>query len=199
MKRVLLILMIIVITFLSTFSTSAKNVSVKSFLNEYKKGNFSKADSIAKKLPKKAKSINNKMTSKMKRTYKKKIMNTKDLVLYCLADITGDKKPELVLQVGTCDADYKLIFYKLSGSKLKRLGKVDGGNSMLYDYPGKKALVLARVHSDSETIKVVKLVKGKIKSNVINCRVVGREYTTIPYFIKYYYYNEFNKNLSPFN
>ncbi len=175
----------------------AVSYNMKSYLKAYKSGNFKKANKIAKKLPKKAKSYNKYMSKKMKKAYSKKVVGTKNISLYYLCDITGDKKPELFMQTGTCEADYRIKVYTYKKNKVKKIGSFFGGHSYLCDYPGKKAVLLAYGHMGSESLSVIKYKKGKLKAKHVNGRYSETDYTRVPYSLKYYYCFD-GYNLSPF-
>lgn len=53
-------------------------------------------------------------------------------VQYGLVDINNDKIKELVILIGTSNADYQYIFYTFEGNKATRIGKVDASTSTLY-------------------------------------------------------------------
>ena len=53
-------------------------------------------------------------------------------VQYGLVDINNDKIKELVILIGTCNADYQYIFYTFEGNKATRIGKVEASTSTLY-------------------------------------------------------------------
>lgn len=202
MKRLLSVfLSILIILSICSLSVDASSATMSAFISAYKKGDFTKADKIAANLPKKAKNLNSKMSSKMKDAFLRKILSTNNADLYSLADVTGDKKPELFLRVGTCEADFRYHVYKYSKGKLVKIGKIGGGHSGLADIPGKKAILKFYGHMGGEGIYKIKYSNGKIKEVHLNGRDCSeRPYTKAPYYIKSYYCGSLNKyNLSPFS
>lgn len=193
--------MIIVLSICTlSVEAEASSATMSAFLSAYKNGNFSRADEIAKKLPKKAKSYNSKMNSKMKNAFLKKIISTDNVSCYYLADITGDKKPELFLRVGKYEVDAFFYTYKFSKGKLVKIGKFSGGNSGLGDYPGKKAVIKYYGHMSGESISKITYSKGKIREKKLNTRICKYEYTAVPYKLATYYCGTYGKyNLSPFS
>lgn len=61
-------------------------------------------------------------------------------VQYGLVDINNDKIKELVILIGTCNADYQYIFYTFEGNKATRIGKVEASTSTLYKMNNEKYL-----------------------------------------------------------
>lgn len=201
MNKILAIFLTMIIAISAcVISVDASSATMTGFINAYKQGDFEKADKIAKKLPKKAKSYNSKMSSGMKNAYLKKILATSNVELYYLADLTGDKKPELFIKKGTCEANYKYYVFKYSKGKTVRIGKFDGGHSYLADYPGEKSILCVFGHMGDEQIYLIQLKNGKskrIKLNGRDCQYT--DYTKVPYKLKSYYCGAYNKyNLSPF-
>lgn len=198
-------IMAIFITMFISISGCAINVDASSatmtgFINAYKQGDFEKADKIAKKLPKNTKGVNSKMSSGMKNAYLKKILSTNNLEEYYLADLTGDKKPELFIKTGKSESEYKYYVFKYSKGKMIRIGKIDGGHSYLADYPGKKTVVLVFGQMGDEHISLIQLKNGKAKRTLLNSRDCQyTDYTKVPYKLKSYNCGSYNKyNLSPF-
>lgn len=187
MKKVVSVLLTAVMLCAYFLPAEASSYTLKGFLTAYKSGDFSKAYKIAKKLPKKAKSYNSKMTSKMKAVFLNKILSVNKYYCYYLADITGDKKPELFLITGACEVSFCHV-YKYSKGKLIKLGKVRSRHSEFGDYPGKKAFIKRCCGS---AFSKITYSKGRIKEKLLN---TGNNITIrLPYMLKAYH------NLSPFS
>lgn len=201
MNKILAIFLTMIIAISAcAINVDASSATMTGFINAYKQGDFEKADKIAKKLPKKAKSYNSKMSSGMKNAYLKKILATNNVELYYLADLTGDKKPELFIKKGTCEANYKYYVFKYSKGKTVRIGKFDGGHSYLADYPGEKSILCVFGHMGDEQIYLIQLKNGKTKRIKLNGRDCQySDYTKVPYELKSYNCGSYNKyNLYPF-
>lgn len=182
------------------FSAGAVSYNIGSYLKAYKSGNYSTANKIASKLPENSKNYAKKMSSKMKETYLRKVIDTKNTDTYCLCDVTGDKKPELFLRIGTCEADYRFDVFTYKKGKIKKLGTFAGGHCYLCDYPGKKAVLVAWGHMGNESLSIIHYKNKKFKAEHINGRYSGDvEYTKVPYALKYYNCSSYgNYELSPF-
>lgn len=201
MKRFLAIMITIIIT-VSTcvVSVEASSANVSDFVNAYKQGDFEKVDNIVAKLPKNAKSYNAKMSSGMKNAYLKKILATNNIEEYYLADLTGDKKPELFIKKGKSESEYKYYVFKYSKGKTFKMGKFDGGHSYLADYPGQKSVICVFGQMGDEQISLIQLKNGKTKRTLLNSRDCQNiAYTKVPYKLKSYNCGAYSKfNLSPF-
>ena len=201
MKKIIAILLTIIITIsVCAINVEASASDMERYLDAYEEGDFVEANKIVSQLPVKAKSYNSYMSEGMKNAYLKKILATSNVELYYLADLTGDKKPELFIKKGTCEANYKYYVFKYSKGKTVRIGKFDGGHSYLADYPGKKSILCVFGHMGDEQISLIQLKNGKARRTLLNSRdCQGTDYTRVPYMLKSYYCGSYNKyNLSPF-
>ena len=126
--------LILAVSLLCNFSLSVQAATAKSdgqnmekLLKYYGKNKISKAKKYNKKLNAYAKeACVKKMSSKMKKAYKKIVKKwpvdaptgTDYLWGYYLTDIDNDKKADLLVQVGTCEADARTHVYKYKNGKV---------------------------------------------------------------------------------
>lgn len=153
-------------------------------LKYYKQGNIKKAKQYNKKLPKKASTASIKrLSSKAKSSFLKVVksynLNTsiyskKPYIWgYYLVDMDGDKKAELLVQYGTCEADVRTAVYKYKNGKAKRVARTFSGHTAYYAYPGHSGVIAYWAHMGNESISVTKLKNGKLKSVGYGGRIVN--------------------------
>lgn len=199
-KYIAILLTLISIMSAYTINVDSSTSKMERYLDAYKRGDFVEANKIVSQLPVKAKSYNSYMSEGMKNAYLKKIISTNKIDSYYLADITGDKKPELFIKKGFYISDQFYYVFKYSKGKAVRIGKFTGGHYYLADYPGKKAVISAYEHLGYYSITLVKYKNGKIKTTLINgCDYKNTPCERVPYLLKCYSCGTFKKyNLSPF-
>lgn len=181
MKKVFQKLVVLVLTmsflFCASFSVQAASErsdgkNMERVLKYYKQGKYSKAKKYNRKLSKNAKeACVKKMSSKMKKAYRKIVKkwpvendwySDEDYLWgYYLTDIDNDKKAELLVEIGTCEADVRVLVYKYKGGKAVRIGKFYTGHSALYAYPNHKGIVLGWGHMGVESFSVVTIKNKK--------------------------------------
>ena len=201
MKKIIAILLTIIITIsVCTINVEASASDIERYLDAYEEGDFVEANKIVSQLSVKAKSYNSYMSEGMKNAYLKKIISTNKIDSYYLADITGDKKPELFIKKGFYISDQFYYVFKYSKGKAVRIGKFTGGHYYLADYPGKKAVISAYEHLGYYSITLVEYKNGKIKTTLINgCDYKNTPCERVPYLLKCYSCGTVSKyNLSPF-
>ena len=169
---VCIVVMLVIVQPVMNVNASQKS-NIRKVLKYYKAGNLKKAKKYNKKIKKKASNkYIKKMSSEMKAVYKKKVKSfrldagltgKKELWGYYLADMDGDKKPELLIHYGSCEADVKLIVYKYKKGKVKKVGSVAAGHSYFCAYPGHKGIIAVWGHMGYEGVSTLQLKKGKIK------------------------------------
>ena len=137
MKKTILYLSIALFILTVAFSTSTVNVSAASnktlmtkYLKAFKNADYQKANSYIKKMKKTDKDTSlNKMSKKQKKAYLKvvkKYAKNLDIMYgdflwgYYLADLNKDKKPELLVQYGSCEADVRTYVYTYKKGKAKK-------------------------------------------------------------------------------
>ena len=132
-------------------------------VKNFKAGHYKKAAKLAKKLPTYASEpCVKKMTKRMKAAYRKVVKSYKlDPVSidatppqkgwlqdYFLTDVNNDRKADLIIKTGSCEADYFFTAYIYSAKKNKavKYGRVSAGHAVLLAYPKHRGVVLARMH-----------------------------------------------------
>ena len=153
MKKTILYLSIALFILTVAFSTSTVNVNAASnktlmtkYLKAFKNTDYKKANSYIKKMKKTDKDTSlNKMSKKQKKAYLKvvkKYSKNLDIIYgdflwgYYLADLNKDKKPELLVQYGSCEADVRTYVYTYKKGKAKKVGKIGSGHTGYVSYPG---------------------------------------------------------------
>ncbi len=167
-------------TSITTQAASEKSdgKNMKKVLSYYKKGNYKKANQYCKKLNPYAKeACVKKMSKGMKKAYKKVVKkwpvswNSKaHLWGYYLTDIDNDKKADLILKVGTCEADVRYMIYQYKKGKAVKVAESGAGHSALCAYPNNKGIVVHWGHMGYESLSVAKLINGKMVSQPIGDR-----------------------------
>lgn len=189
----LLMLMLIVGMCITTEAASKKE-TYKKAVKYIKARQYNKAQKNFDKLPDGAnEACIKKMSSKMKKAYRnvvKKYAGNKassfkpTLWGYYLTDINKDKKPELILKYGTCEADVKAIVYSYSKGKAKKVGSFKCGHSSFYYYPLGNGFVMQESIQSYEEISIVKMVNGKLKSTILKKFAMTKKYMSISYKLK---------------
>lgn len=202
MKRTIAILLTIIITVsICVINVDAGASKMEQYIDAYKQGDFVKANDIAFELPVNAKSNNSNMSEGMKNAYLEKIISTDKVDSYYLADITGDKKPELFIKTGLYISDQFYYVFKYSKGKVDKIGKFRGGHCYLADYPGKKAVLSAYEFLGYYNLTLVEYENGKVKSTLLNsCDSDKTPCPIVPYLFKTYSCGSYkNYDLSPFS
>lgn len=105
---------------------------------------------------------------------------------YYFYDIDKDGVKELLVQNGTCEADYTYQAYTIQDNKSKYLGEISGFHTMFYkDENGGKEKYIIQVqgYMMGETISHIEINNGKIESKEVSNRQFGQdeEYYSNPY------------------
>lgn len=173
-----LVTLVVAFSITMTAEASAKSDANK-MLSAYKAGKYSEAIRYGKKLPKnQSKTCIKKLSKKAKAAYKKKVKSyplgfSGDYLWgYYLVDLTGDKKAELMIQHGTCEADARTEIYTFKGGKLKKLAEVASGHTMYYDYPGHTGVIVFWCHMGYEGLSTMRIKGGKINTTAIGDREI---------------------------
>lgn len=200
-KIIAIILTLIIAVLACSISVNAGTTNLEKYLEAYEQGDFIKANDIAYELPVNAKSYNSYMSESMKNAYLKKIISTDKVDSYYLADITGDKKPELFVKTGVYISDQFYYVFKYSNGEVERIGKFRGGHCYLADYPGKKAVLSGYDFLGYFNLSIVKYENGEVKTKLVNsCDYDKTPCPIVPYQLKCYSCGTLNKyNLSPFS
>ncbi|MDO4297191.1 MAG: hypothetical protein Q4C59_01785 [Lachnospiraceae bacterium] len=175
-------------------NAASKTTLYKNAVSSYKKGKYSTAKKYFRKLPEKAnESCVKKMPGKMKKAYLNVVkkyrvkmnVNAKPYLWgYFLTDIDKDKKPELLVEYGTCEADVRTIVYTYKNGKAKKVGSFFCAHTGFYTYPLGNGMMVMQGHMGYESLSLVKLKNGKLMSTAVG---KGRDtlrtggYVTLPY------------------
>ena len=97
---------------------------------------------------------------------------------YYLDDIDGDGVKELLLQEGTCEADYMYQVYTIANGSAVYLGELSGGHTVFFeDTEGGNgsSILLMQAHMGYERISRVTLSNGSLSEEEISERELGEE------------------------
>ena len=97
---------------------------------------------------------------------------------YYLYDMDGDGVKELLLQEGTCEADYMYQVYTIANGSAVYLGELSGGHTMFFeDTEGGNgsSILLMQAHMGYERISRVTLSNGNLSEEEISERELGAE------------------------
>lgn len=97
---------------------------------------------------------------------------------YYFYDIDKDGVKELLVQNGTCEADYTYQAYTIQNNKSKYLGEISGFHTMFYkDENGGKEKYIIQVqgYMMGETISHIEINNGKIESKEVSNRQLGQD------------------------
>ena len=178
-SKVFLAALLIAAFAFTSFAGSVPEVNAKSsytskvtkFLKAYQAKNYKKAIKYAKKMTKDKDTSLKKMSKKQKAAYKK-VLSKYNLELgtgkeylwgFYLVDLDQDKKPEMLCQYGTCEADVRTDIYTFKKGKAKKVKQVASGHTGYVAYPG-KGVIQVWSHMGSSYVSVMKMKKGKITS-----------------------------------
>lgn len=180
-KMIVFILLVTLITNNYNCAEAASaGANMAKALKYYGKGKYKNASKYGKKLSKAAsEACVKKMSSKMKKAYLKVVKkypntfgSTQYIWDYYLTDIDNDKKADLLIRYGSCEADVKLILYQYKKGKAVKVASTYSGHSSFHAYPNHKGIVRYESHMGGETLYVLTVKNGKIKSKQIGSRYV---------------------------
>lgn len=158
---------------------AATKPSLSSMVKALKAKKYTKAKKIAKKLPEKAnEKCVRKMSSKMKKAYRKKVKSFRLFNVHSsnphmwdffLTDIDNDRKAELLVKYGTCEADVRMLVYKYNKGKIRKLGEFycDHMSSICHYSNG---ILIESTHMGYQVIYQVYYKNGKLKTTTILSR-----------------------------
>ncbi|MCQ2559593.1 MAG: copper amine oxidase N-terminal domain-containing protein [Clostridia bacterium] len=86
---------------------------------------------------------------------------------YYLYDIDKNGVPELLVQEGSCEADFVMVVYKYANNKLVKIGKISSGHSSFYTYPEANGIILHMCHMGGEQITIYSIVNNSIKKEQV--------------------------------
>lgn len=198
-----LICTVIAVMVFSLFSACTVHASAASngklmhkYLKAYKDRDYKQARQLVKKMPKYAcEPCAKKMSKARKKAYRKVVKHyvkkygTSDsgsgkcVVGYYLSDLDGDNDAELLIKVGSCEADYRADVYEYLGhGKTRRFIKkhaISAGHSVFCAYPGHAGVVLAYMHKGHEKVSKYVLKNGRLKCIKYGHRT-NSSYKTVP-------------------
>lgn len=164
-------------------SEKSDGKNMKKVLDNYKKKNYKAATKYAKKLNKTAKeACVKKMSKGMKKAYKKVVKkypanytsySEPYLWGYYLTDMDNDKKADLILKVGTCEADVRMYIYQYKKGKAVKVATLGAGHTALYAYPKHNGIVVQWGHMGYESLSVTKLKNGKTTTKSYGSREIN--------------------------
>ncbi len=178
MKRILLCAFLIAFSAILipvTFayaSEKSDRENMKMVMKYYKAQKYKKAEKYNKKLPTYAneKCVKN-MSVDMKKAYKKTVKsNKKNLWDYYYTDFDNDGKADLILHMGTCEADATFKVFRFWNGEAKYLGSIPAGHSMIHAYPKHNGVLTALGHMGYEAIDYYYLKNGKIQHKKLGSR-----------------------------
>jgi len=180
LKRIIFLslcmLMVISIINISNEKVAASQKSnMKKVLKYYKAKKYKKAKKYAKKLPRYAneKCVRN-ISKKMKRAYNAKFNKLgKKAEASFFTDVNNDKKADMLVLYGTCEADYTIRLYMYKNGKVVYKAKTGGGHSTFKAYPNHKGFIRHYGHMGYESLSVIKYKHGKLVEKMYGSRDVG--------------------------
>lgn len=187
----LLTLLLILVMVSGSAQAASSKTTYKKGVSYFKAGKYSKAQKYFNKLPANAnEACVKKMTSKMKKAYRSVLKkypagssSKRSLFGYYLTDINKDKKAELIVEFGTCEADMRAAVYTYKNGKAKKIGSFHSGHSALCYYPSGNGLMVQCAHMGYEQLYVVKISNGKIKNTALRKARAAKTYMKLPYFL----------------
>ena len=147
-----------------------------------------------------------KMSTGMKKAYRKVLQKwplnvdggKKYLWDYYLTDMDNDQNTDLLVVVGSCEADAKLYVYQYKKKKAVKTASNRCGHTSFHAYPNHKGIIAFHGHMGAEAISVWTLKNGKIKEQSMGSREVGDgDWFNLRCQLKTYvkYDDDYNKSL----
>lgn len=79
---------------------------------------------------------------------------------YAVYDIDKDNIPELIVKSGTCEVDYKYIYYSYCNNSATKIGEHSGMHTSLMTYPDANGIVNAWMHQGGGALYLVSYESG---------------------------------------
>ena len=156
----------------SGMSDDGKNM--EALLKAYGSGDYDTAFEINEKLPKYVTemSVSEDEAEAFDAIYEDMVNKemADEFTLHYITDIDKDGKAEFLLQIGTCEADYRLDVYQYKDGKAQAVGEVGFGHSWICQYPDHNGIVRVSQHMGAENLFVLSLENGKLKSTAVGER-----------------------------
>lgn len=168
----------------------------KKAITYYKKKKFTKANQVFRRLPRTVSDRKaGKLTAGMKRAYKRvvksyrldsgSLYSKKPLIWgYYLTDINKDKKPELLVKYGTCEADVRLRIYTYKNGRAKRVKTLYCSHSGFYYYPLGNGVLMLQGHMEYENLTLITMKNGRIKTKTLGQRQIKKSYVSPAYSLE---------------
>ncbi len=188
----------------NTANASTKS-DAENVLKYYQKGNISKAKKYNKKLSKnpgracirnlstEAKNAYKKVVKKY-RVYSSSSSGKEYLWGYYLVDMDGDKKAELLVKHGTCEADVRTTIYTYKNGKAKKIKDTFSGHTSYYAYPGHAGVICVWGHMGCESVSTQAIKKGKFVSKSYGGRDLNESGDWFPFRQMLYDHINYDKN-----
>ena len=148
------IVMLLSVTLISVSASAASYEELMTqYLLSHKAGDFESAQYYADILGEAPRDSSlAKMSAKFKNTYRNFVKKYSSgyynkpynkILGYYLADLNGDRKPELLIDsFDGSEAGHFLFVYRFKNGKVKKVGKTDMSSSVAFAYPGKGVVVI---------------------------------------------------------
>lgn len=178
-KTICIALSLVLILSICSFNNATANASqrsnMKKVLKYYKAKKYKKARKYGKRLPKyaKEKCVRN-ISPKVKKSYDAmfKTLGKKAEQSY-FTDVNNDKRADMLVLYGTCEADYQIRLYMYKNGRVRFKAKTWGGHSVYKAYPNHKGFIRHYAHMGYESLSVIKYKKGKLVEKSYGSRDVG--------------------------
>ena len=197
------ICMVLAASSVTTVDVQAANNTklMTNYLKAYKAKKYSKAKSYLQRMTKTDRDTSlKKMSKKQKAAYKKAVQkydtrtsssSYSDPYIwgYYLADLDHDKKAELLIKYGTCEADVRTFVYTFKKGKAKLVQTMFSSHTGYYAYPG-KGVVLVWAHMGYCNVSVLTMKGTKLSTTSYggqNVEKTGGEYVLPGNYLKSHY------------
>lgn len=91
---------------------------------------------------------------------------------YSLYDINKDNVPELLIEYGTCEADYQTFVYSFCAGEIKEIGHFHSGHTVYYSWPGDNGIIVFWGHMGNEYIRRLTLLNDRLVAEVLSDKEV---------------------------
>ena len=111
--------------------------------------------------------------------------------LYYLYDIDQNGVPELIVQEGTCEADFENVVLAYNGV-VQEIGRFSGGHNAIYGDPEEKALISVNGHMGYQVVTRVTIKGGALSEKITMEGYVDsvEDYYSTPYNVPCAYVND---------
>ena len=101
------------------------------------------------------------------------IYNEKFYPTYTVYDVDKDGTPELMIKIGSCEADHAYKIYTVKSENAVLLGDIPGSHTALYGKDGENGMLSQNAYQGSELIKKISIIDGKISEETVSSRAIG--------------------------